>query len=60
MNEEPSGPIVLLNRRKTPEEAISKANSLPHGLAAYAFTNSARNAEGLVEGCEALRPLPLD
>jgi succinate-semialdehyde dehydrogenase/glutarate-semialdehyde dehydrogenase len=53
MNEEPFGPMALLNRVKTLEEAISKANSLPYGLAAYAFTNSARNVERLADGVEA-------
>jgi succinate-semialdehyde dehydrogenase/glutarate-semialdehyde dehydrogenase len=52
MNEEPFGPIALVNRVKSLDEAISKANSLPYGLAAYAFTNSARNAERLAEGVE--------
>ena len=36
-----------------PDKAIEKANSLPYGLAAYAFTRSARNADRLAEGVEA-------
>ncbi|MGE0851518.1 MAG: NAD-dependent succinate-semialdehyde dehydrogenase [Hyphomicrobiaceae bacterium] len=52
MNEEPFGPIALVNRVKSLDEAIAKANSLPYGLAAYAFTNSARNAERLADGVE--------
>jgi succinate-semialdehyde dehydrogenase/glutarate-semialdehyde dehydrogenase len=52
MQEEPFGPLALVSRVKSLDEAISKANSLPYGLAGYAFTNSARNAEDLAEGVE--------
>ncbi|HEU4378775.1 MAG TPA: NAD-dependent succinate-semialdehyde dehydrogenase [Hyphomicrobiaceae bacterium] len=52
MREEPFGPLALVNPVKTLDEAIAKANSLPYGLAAYAFTNSARNAERLSEELE--------
>ena len=41
MNQEPFGPIAIINRFKTEDEAIKEANRLPYGLAAYAFTNSA-------------------
>ena len=34
------------------EEAIGQANSVPFGLATYAFTNSARNVDRLAEGVE--------
>jgi succinate-semialdehyde dehydrogenase/glutarate-semialdehyde dehydrogenase len=34
------------------DDAIEKANSVPYGLAAYAFTNSARNADQLAERVE--------
>jgi succinate-semialdehyde dehydrogenase / glutarate-semialdehyde dehydrogenase len=53
MREEPFGPLALLRPVKSLEEAIDKANSLPYGLAAYAFTHSARNADRLAEGVEA-------
>lgn len=53
MNEEPFGPLALVNPVKTLDEAIEKANSLPYGLAAYAFTRSARNADALADGIEA-------
>jgi len=53
MREEPFGPIAVVNRVKTLDEAIARANELPYGLAAYAFTNSAKNAERLSEGVEA-------
>jgi succinate-semialdehyde dehydrogenase / glutarate-semialdehyde dehydrogenase len=47
MREEPFGPILGLKRFKTLDEAIEKANSLPYGLAAYAFTSSTKNATRL-------------
>lgn len=52
MREEPFGPLALVNPVRNVEEAIAKANALPYGLAAYAFTNSARKAEQLADGVE--------
>lgn len=52
MREEPFGPIAVVNPVKSIEEAIARANELPYGLAAYAFTNSARKAEMLADGVE--------
>jgi succinate-semialdehyde dehydrogenase/glutarate-semialdehyde dehydrogenase len=52
MHEEPFGPLALINPVRDLEEAINKANALPYGLAAYAFTHSARNADRLAEGVE--------
>src|SRR5215470_1913483 len=52
MREEPFGPLALLSRVRNIDEAIEKANSVPYGLAAYAFTNSARKADRLAEGVE--------
>src|SRR5579862_962988 len=52
MREEPFGPLALINPVASLEEAIQKANGLPFGLAAYAFTNSARNVDQLTEGVE--------
>ncbi|MFN4155793.1 MAG: NAD-dependent succinate-semialdehyde dehydrogenase [Paracoccaceae bacterium] len=40
MNEEPFGPVALINRFATTDEAVTEANRLPYGLAAYAFTRS--------------------
>lgn len=40
MNEEPFGPIALVNRFSDPDDAIREANRLPFGLAAYAYTRS--------------------
>lgn len=45
MRDEPFGPLALVNPVRDLDEAIHKANSLPYGLAAYAFTHSARNAD---------------
>jgi succinate-semialdehyde dehydrogenase/glutarate-semialdehyde dehydrogenase len=53
MREEPFGPLALINPVKTLDDALEKANALPFGLAAYAFTHSARNADRLAEGIEA-------
>lgn len=53
MREEPFGPLALLSPVSSLDEAIAKANSLPFGLAAYAFTHSARNADQLTDEIEA-------
>jgi succinate-semialdehyde dehydrogenase / glutarate-semialdehyde dehydrogenase len=53
MREEPFGPLALINPVSSLDEAIAKANSLPFGLAAYAFTGSASNADRLTEEIEA-------
>ncbi|RTL67868.1 MAG: NAD-dependent succinate-semialdehyde dehydrogenase [Hyphomicrobiales bacterium] len=52
MREEPFGPIATVSPVKSVEEAIARANELPYGLAAYAFTNSAKKAEQLADGVE--------
>jgi succinate-semialdehyde dehydrogenase/glutarate-semialdehyde dehydrogenase len=52
MREEPFGPLALVSRVRDLDEAIEKANSVPYGLAAYAFTNSARKANRIAEGVE--------
>ncbi len=44
MNDEPFGPVAVMNPFRKPEEAIEQANRLPYGLAAYMFTTSARRA----------------
>jgi len=45
MNEEPFGPIALINPFATFDDAVREANRLPVGLAAYAWTRSARTAQ---------------
>ncbi len=52
MTEEPFGPLALINPVSSLDEAIEKANALPYGLAAYAFTRSARNADVLADNVE--------
>jgi succinate-semialdehyde dehydrogenase/glutarate-semialdehyde dehydrogenase len=41
MQEEPFGPLAIINPVASLEEGIEKANSVPYGLAAYGFTNRA-------------------
>ena len=45
MKEEPFGPMALINPFKTFDDAVQEANRLPFGLAAYAWTRSARTAQ---------------
>lgn len=52
MNDEPFGPVAVLARFSTFDEAIQKANRLPYGLAAYAFTQNARRVNLLGEQVE--------
>src|ERR1700733_12942608 len=44
MTEEPFGPVAPVVRFKTFDEVVERANSLPYGLASYAFTSSAKTA----------------
>ena len=44
MHEEPFGPLAVVCPFETIDEALAEANRLPYGLAAYAFTESARTA----------------
>jgi succinate-semialdehyde dehydrogenase/glutarate-semialdehyde dehydrogenase len=53
MTEEPFGPIAPCVPFKDLDEAIRRANSLPFGLSAYAFTTSSRNALALQNGIAA-------
>jgi len=52
MNEEPFGPLALLNPFDSLDEALARANALGYGLAAYAFTESARSARIISERIE--------
>ena len=47
MLEEPFGPVAPTASFKTLDEIIERANSLPFGLAAYAFTNSSKTVRVL-------------
>jgi len=52
MNEEPFGPVMVVNSFTTHDEVITEANRLPVGLAAYAFTANAATAIELGERLE--------
>jgi succinate-semialdehyde dehydrogenase/glutarate-semialdehyde dehydrogenase len=47
MNEEPFGPVAIINPFDTLDEAIAEANRLPYGLASYAFTKSTAQAQAI-------------
>ena len=53
MQEEPFGPLAIINPVSCLDEAIRKANSVPFGLAAYGFTNRADYVDRMVEEIEA-------
>ncbi|WP_136684388.1 NAD-dependent succinate-semialdehyde dehydrogenase [Falsirhodobacter xinxiangensis] len=53
MNEEPFGPVAVINRFSHLDDAIVEANRLPFGLAAYAFTGSGATATRLGNEVEA-------
>jgi succinate-semialdehyde dehydrogenase/glutarate-semialdehyde dehydrogenase len=53
MRAEPFGPIAVVQGYDTLDEAIAAANSLPMGLAAYAWTGDLRTAHRLGEELEA-------
>jgi len=47
MTEEPFGPVAPIVTFKTFDEVVERANSLPYGLAAYAFTSSEKTATAI-------------
>ena len=47
MNDEPFGPVAIINRFASLDEAIGEANRLPYGLAAFGFTRSSATATRL-------------
>ncbi|VDC18911.1 NAD-dependent succinate-semialdehyde dehydrogenase [Pseudogemmobacter humi] len=53
MNEEPFGPVAVINKFATLDEAIHEANRLPFGLAAYAYTTDTATATRLGNEVEA-------
>lgn len=53
MQEEPFGPLAIVNPVDSLDEAIERANSVPYGLAAYGFTNRADYADRMVDEVEA-------
>ncbi|WP_420393676.1 NAD-dependent succinate-semialdehyde dehydrogenase [Acuticoccus sp.] len=52
MNEEPFGPLAPIAGFADREEAIERANRLPFGLAAYAFSKDAETIRALADGVE--------
>jgi succinate-semialdehyde dehydrogenase/glutarate-semialdehyde dehydrogenase len=53
MTEEPFGPVAVMMRFKDTDEMIGRANSLPFGLASYAFTRDSKTATKLADSIEA-------
>ena len=53
MNEEPFGPVALVNPFRDFDSVIAEANRLPYGLAAFAFTRDSRRVNLLGEQIEA-------
>ena len=53
MHEEPFGPVAIINRFATLDNAIAEANRLPFALAAYAYTTSSATATRLGAEVEA-------
>ena len=52
MNEEPFGPVAIINPFSTFDDAVREANRLPFGLASYAFTRSAKTANAIANEVE--------
>ncbi len=52
MTQEPFGPIAPVVTFKSFDEVVARANALPFGLAAYAFTSSAQTANAIGDALE--------
>ncbi|MDE1917000.1 MAG: NAD-dependent succinate-semialdehyde dehydrogenase [Sphingomonadales bacterium] len=52
MNEEPFGPVAIINSYRDEEAMIAEANRLPYGLAAYAWTRDAARQRRLAAELE--------
>ena len=52
MNEEPFGPVAVIAPFASFDDAVSEANRLPYGLAAYAYTKSAKTAAAIGSAVE--------
>lgn len=53
MNEEPFGPVAIINPYPDEEAMIAEANRLPYGLAAYAWTADAQRQRRIAREIEA-------
>ncbi len=52
MNEEPFGPVAVIAPFKNFDDVVEEANRLPYGLAAYAYTRSAKTAQAIAANVE--------
>ena len=52
MNEEPFGPVAIIASFKSFDDVVEEANRLPYGLAAYAYTRSAKTAQAIAASVE--------
>jgi len=52
MTVEPFGPVAPILAFKSFDEVVERANSLPYGLAAYAFTSSAQTATMIADALQ--------
>ena len=52
MNEEPFGPVAILNPFAREDDMIAEANRLPYGLAAYSWTKDAKRQKRLAREIE--------
>ena len=53
MNEEPFGPVAIINPYADEEAMLAEANRLPYGLAAYAWTADSRRQKRVAREIEA-------
>ncbi|WP_268747210.1 aldehyde dehydrogenase family protein [Sphingobium sp. Ant17] len=53
MNEEPFGPVAIINPYVDEEAMITEANRLPYGLAAYNWTDNAARQRRIARELEA-------
>jgi succinate-semialdehyde dehydrogenase/glutarate-semialdehyde dehydrogenase len=53
MSEEPFGPVAVLGRFASLDEAIDRANGTPFALAAYAFTRSVETTAAVTDSLDA-------
>ena len=65
INEVPFGPVALVNRIRSLDEAVTRANSLQYGLSGYALTHSKDNVAYLTNDLQvgnlattSVRPFP--
>jgi succinate-semialdehyde dehydrogenase / glutarate-semialdehyde dehydrogenase len=52
MTEEPFGPVAIMMRFKDTDTMLTEANSLPFGLASYAFTKDGKTAAKVADALE--------